>query len=167
MDMTTTGGARCGVLAPDFSLRDVARPASAALVRLRALRQRRPAVVALLPGGDAARTERWLRALAARGDDLAYYGSAIFAIADADEARRLLVAVDVTFPILVDEDGATIRAYLGLGASLPALAVVDRYSQLAALLRASGRDAAPDLDAAVRELGFADQQDCACTVPAW
>ena len=165
-ETTTQAGARCGVLAPDFSLRDVARPDGAAPTRLRALRQRRPAVVALLPGGNAARNERWLRALAERADDLAYYGAAIYAVAGVDEARRLLGAVDVSFPILMDEDGAALRAYLGSEASSPALAIVDRYSQLAALLRDSGDDT-PDLDAALRELGYADQQDCACTVPAW
>jgi hypothetical protein len=75
--------------------------------------------------------------------------------------------LDISFPMLADAEGAALAAYLGAGVKLPALAVIDRYSQLAALLRASGRDDAPDLDAALRELAFADQQDCACGLPAW
>jgi hypothetical protein len=166
-DRMTAAGARCGVLAPDFMLRDVARPADAPLMRLRALRQRRPVVVALLPGADSAQSERWLRSLAQPAADLAYYEAVIYALAPEDEALRLLGTVDAPFPILADVDGLTLAAYLGPDATLPALAIVDRYSRLAAVLRASSVDAAPDLDAAGRELGFADQQDCACTVPVW
>lgn len=166
-DRAHEAGASCGVLAPDFTLRDVARPAKAPPVRLRALRQRRPVVVALLPGADSAQSERWLRSLAERASDLTYYEAAIYAVAHEDEARRLRGEVDVLFPILADESGATLAAYLGGNATLPALAIVDRYSRLAALLRASTAEDAPDLDAAVRELGFADQQDCACAVPVW
>lgn len=165
-DTTTSAGASCGVLAPDFRLRDVARPAESSPVRLRAQRQRRPVVLALLPGEHPARNERWLRALAERADDLTYYEAAIYVVAAEDEARRLLGAVDVTFPLLADTDGVTLAAYLGASVA-PALAIVDRYSRLAALLRASDEASTPDLDAAVRELGFADQQDCACTLPAW
>ncbi len=160
-------GATCGVLAPDFMLANVARPADAPPVRLRAWRQRRPVLLALLPSLDSAQNALWLLALAERGDDLAIYGAVTLAVAPRMEARRLLGAVDVAFPLLADEDGAALTAYLGAGAALPALAVVDRYSSLVALLPASGPDDAPDLDGALRELAFADQSDCACGLPAW
>lgn len=160
-------GATCGVLAPDFTLADVARPADAPLVRLRAWRQRRPVLLALLPTPGAAQNARWLEALARRGDDLAIYGAETLAVVPGTEARRLLSALDVAYPLLADEDGAALRAYLGAGATLPALAVIDRYSSLVALLTATSPEAAPDLDATLRELSYADQQDCACTLPAW
>lgn len=160
-------GAVCGVLAPAFTLGDVARPVDAPPVRLRDLRQRRPALLALLPETGAERNVSWLHAITGRLDDLAYYGAAVFAVAPEAEARSLLAAVDITFPLLADVGGATLSAYLGADTTLPALAVVDRYNQLAALLRADSQVSAPDLDAALGELSFADQQDCACTLPAW
>jgi peroxiredoxin len=164
---TPEQGATCGVLAPDFTLRDVARPDGAPPVRLRAWRQRKPVLLALLPSHGAAQNAPWLRTLAGRADDLALYDTVTLAIAPETEARRLLGKVDAPFPLLADEDGATLAAYLGDGAALPALAVIDRYNSLAAMLPASGPDDAPDVDAALRELSYADQQDCACTIPAW
>ncbi len=160
-------GAMCGVLAPDFTLVDVARPTGAPHVRLRAWRQRNPVLLVLLPSLDAAQNVAWLRAVAGRSDDLAIYGVATLAVAPVTEARMLLSVVDVAFPLLGEEDGATLAAYLGADAALPALAVIDRYNALAALLPASSPTDAPDLDAALRELAYADQQDCACTLPAW
>ncbi len=168
MANTASGqGAACGVLAPDFALKDVARPVDAPRVRLRTWRQRKPLLLALLPAQDSAQNDVWLRALARRTDDLVNYETVVLAVAPAREARRLLGAVDVPFPLLEDEDGATLEAYRGEGATAPALAVIDRYSSLAALLPAAGPDDAPDVDAALRELAYADQQDCACTLPAW
>ncbi|MGH2505500.1 MAG: hypothetical protein ACRDID_23560, partial [Ktedonobacterales bacterium] len=58
-------------------------------------------------------------------------------------------------------------AYLGADATLPALALVDRYSVLLALLPAADASAAPDLDAALAEFAYAEQEDCACTIPTW
>ena len=164
---TPERGATCGVLAPDFTLRDVARAESAPPVRLRAWRQRKPVLLALLPSRGAAQNAAWLSALAERTHDLALYDTVTLAIAPAPEARRLLGEVDAPFPLLADVDGATLAAYLGVGAALPALAVIDRYNSLAALLLASGLDDAPDVDAALRELSYADQQDCECVIPAW
>ncbi|HEU0028505.1 MAG TPA: redoxin domain-containing protein [Ktedonobacterales bacterium] len=164
---TSEQGATCGVLAPDFTLKDVARPADAPSARLRTWRQRKPVLLALLPAHASAQNASWLRTLAERADDLAFYEAVTLAIAPEPEARRLLGEVDAPVPLLADEDGATLAAYLGDGAALPALAVIDRYNSLAALLPASGPGAAPDVDAALRELSYADQQDCACTLPAW
>ena len=167
METPSGRGATCGVLAPDFILADVARPADAPPVRLREWRQRRPILLALLPSRDAEQNADWLRALAERCDDLAIYGAVTLAVAPGMEARRLLSEVDAAFPLLADEDGAALAQYLGVGAALPALAVIDRYSLLVAMLPAVGADDAPDLDAALRELAFADSSDCACGLPAW
>jgi hypothetical protein len=38
---------------------------------------------------------------------------------------------------------------------------------LLTLLPAADPGATPDLDAALREFAFAEQEDCACTLPAW
>lgn len=165
----TTGAPRCGTLAPDFTLPDVARPAEAAPVRLRAWRQRRAVLLALLPEGAGEQRIAWLRALAARREELAEAQVMALAIAGGERAMlaNLWRQADAPFPLLADADGATLAAYLGPGATLPALALVDRYSMLLALLPAASSDAAPDLDAALREFAFAEQQDCACTLPAW
>jgi peroxiredoxin len=160
-------GATCGVLAPDFRLADISRPAGAPPVRLRAWRQRKPVALALLPSARPDQNERWLHALAERGDEFAFYEAVTLAVAPTAEAKRLLGKVDAPFPLLADEGGSALRAYLGVGAALPALAVIDRYSSLVALLPASSAEDEPDLDAALRELAYADQQDCACTLPAW
>ncbi len=159
--------ATCGALAPDFTLADATRPAGSPLVRLRAWRQRAPILLALLPSPDVARNAAWLLALAGRADDLAIYGVVTLALTRETAARRLLGAVDVAFPLLMDGDGAALTAYLGAEAALPALAVIDRYSSLVALLPAHSPDDPPDLDMALRELAYADQQDCACALPAW
>jgi hypothetical protein len=75
--------------------------------------------------------------------------------------------VDVAFPLLADATGETLAAYLGADATRPTLALVNRYNTLIALLPATTPDAAPDLDAALRDFAYAEQEDCACTIPAW
>lgn len=160
---------RYGILAPAFTLPDVARPADAALVRLRAWRQRRPVLLALLPAGAGELRVAWLRALAAQRADLDDAQVVTLAIAQGDReaVHALWRQADTPFPLLVDADGATLAAYLGADQTRPALALVDRYSVLLSTLPASGLDAAPDLDAALRDFAFADQEDCACGLPAW
>ena len=170
MTLSTLADApRCGTLAPAFALPDVARPADAAPVRLRAWRQRRAVLLALLPAGAGGQRIAWLRALAARREELAEAQVVTLAIAEGERAAvaDLWRQADIPFPLLADADGATLAAYLSAGASLPALALVDRYSVLIALLPAASPDATPDLDAALRDFAFAEQQDCACTIPAW
>jgi hypothetical protein len=61
----------------------------------------------------------------------------------------------------------TLSAYLGADVTRPTLALVNRYSVLLSLLPASDADAAPDLDAALRDFAFAEQEDCACGLPIW
>ncbi|HET9111004.1 MAG TPA: redoxin domain-containing protein [Ktedonobacterales bacterium] len=160
---------RCGVLAPAFTLPDVARPADAEPVRLRAWRQRRPVLLALLPADAGERRVAWLRSLAAHRSDLDDAQIITMAIAQGDReaVHALWRQTDTPFPLLVDADGATLSAYLGADLTRPALALVDRYSVLLSVLPASAPDAAPDLDAALRDFAFADQEDCACGLPAW
>lgn len=160
---------RCGLLAPAFALPDVGRLADAELVRLRAWRQRRPVLLALLPLAASEQRVAWLRALTARRADLDDAQAVTLTIAEGDRATvgALWRRADTPFPLLADADGATLVAYLGADATLPALALVDRYSVLLALLPAATADTAPDLDAALREFAFADQEDCACGLPAW
>ena len=164
-----TGAARCGVLAPAFALPDVAQPVDAAPVRLRAWRQRRAVLLALLPASSGGQRVAWLRALVARREELAEAQVVTLAIAGGERAAvaDLWRQADIPFPLLADAEDATLTAYLGAGVSLPALALVDRYNVLLALLSAASPDVAPDLDAALREFAYAEQQDCACTIPIW
>lgn len=160
---------RCGVLAPAFALPDATRPAEAEPVRLRAWRQRRPVLLALLPAGAGEQRVAWLRAIAARRADLDYAQAVTLAIVggDREEARALWRQADVAFPLLADATGETLAAYLGADATQPALALINRYSVLLALLPAADATAAPDLDAALAEFAYAEQEDCECTIPAW
>lgn len=160
---------RCGKLAPAFTLSDVARPADAEPIRLRAWRQRRPVALALLPLAAGEQRLIWLRALAARRADLDDAQAVTLAIADGPSADLLALwrQAAVCFPLLCDADGATLASYLGPAATLPALALIDRYNALIALVPASDASAAPNLDAALRDFAFAEQQDCACGLPAW
>ncbi|HZC07520.1 MAG TPA: redoxin domain-containing protein [Ktedonobacterales bacterium] len=160
---------RCGALAPAFTLPDATRPADADLVRLRAWRQRRPVLLALLPEPAGAQSVAWLRALAARDVDLEDARAVTLAIVggDREAVRTLWRQADVSFPLLADATGETLAAYLGADATRPTLALVNRYNTLLALLPATGPDAAPDLDAALREFAFAEQEDCACGIPEW
>ncbi len=164
-----TTAPRCGVLAPAFTLPDAMRSSGAEPVRLRAWRQRRPVLLALLPEATGACSVAWLRALADRSHDLDYARAAVVAIVGGarEAARTLWRQADVSFPILFDADGATLAAYLGANATQPALAVINRYNVLLTLLPATGDESAPDLDAALREFAFAEQEDCACGLPAW
>jgi peroxiredoxin len=166
---TETAAPRCGTLAPAFALPDVTRPADAAPVRLRAWRQRQPVLLALLPEAAGMQRIAWLRALAVRSADLDDACAVTLAVAGGacESAGSLWRQVDVTFPILADADGATLAVYLGADATRPALALVNRYNVLLALLPASDANAAPDLDAALREFAFAEQEDCACGTPIW
>ena len=164
-----TGAPRCGALAPAFALPDVTRPADAEPVRLRAWRQRRPVLLALLPEAAGEQRPVWLRALAARRADLDEARAVTLAIVGGDPAavRALGRQADVTFPVLADATGATLAAYLGADATRPSLALVNRYNTLISLLPAGAPNAAPDLDAALRDFAYAEQEDCACTIPAW
>ena len=166
---TPSHAPRCGVLAPAFALPDATRPAEAELVRLRAWRQRRPVLLALLPSGAGEQRVAWLRAIAARRTDLEYARAITLAIVggDREQARALWRQADVAFPLLADATGETLAAYLGADATRPALALVNRYSVLLALLPAADATAAPDLDAALAEFAYAEQEDCACTITAW
>src|SRR6185437_16201778 len=164
-----TGAPRCGALAPAFALPDVTRPADAEPVRLRAWRQRRPVLLALLPAAAGEQRLVWLRALAARRADLDEARAVTLAIVggDREAVRALGRQADVTFPVLADATGATLAAYLGADATRPSLALVNRYNTLISLLPAGAPNAAPDLDAALRDFAYAEQEDCACTIPAW
>lgn len=168
---TSARVARCGVLAPAFALPDVARPADAPLVRLRAWRQRRPVLLALLPADAGEQRIAWLRALAARRADLEDALAVTLAIAQGERAAvaDLWRQADSPYPVLDDADGATLADFLGAGwaAQPPTLALVNRYNVLIATLPAGSHDAAPDLDATLREFAYAEQEDCACTIPAW
>lgn len=159
---------RCGALAPDFTLPDALRPGGAEPVRLRAWRQRSPALIALLPSAAAEARIAWLRALAARRPDLtdAHVVTLAILAGSHDDAQALLRQVERPYPLLVDADGETMAAYLGATPSTPTLALVDRYSILLALIPPLP-NGGPDLDAALREFAFAEQDDCACGLPAW
>ncbi len=159
----------CGVLAQAFALPDATRPAEAEPVRLRAWRQRRPVLLALLPDPSSAQSVAWLRALGARGADLEYARAVTLAIVggDREAVRALWRQAEVAFPLLADATGETLAAYLGADATRPALALVNRYNTLLAVAPATSPDAAPDLDAALCEFAFAEQEDCACGIPEW
>lgn len=160
---------RCGALAPAFELPDVARPVDAQPTRLRAWRQRRPVLLALLPAMAGEQRLAWLRSLADRREAIEEAQAITLAVVegDHDAVSALWRQADPPFPLLADADGATLAAYLGAAATLPALALVDQYSVLLAVLPAASSDAAPDIDAALRDFDFAAQSDCACTLPAW
>ncbi len=164
-----TGAPRCGALAPAFALPDVAQPADAEPVRLRAWRQRRPVLLALLPVAAGEQRLTWLRALAARRADLDEARAVTLAIVGggAEAVRALWRQADVAFPLLADATGATLAAYVDADTARPSLALVNRYNTLISLLPAATPNAAPDLDAALRDFAYAEQEDCACTIPAW
>jgi peroxiredoxin len=166
---TETAAPRCGALAPAFALPDATRPADAEPVRLRAWRQRRPVLLALLPEAAGEQRIAWLRAIAARRADLDEARAITLTIVggDREAVRALWRQADVAFALLADATGETLTAYLGANATRPALALVNRYSTLISLLPATTADAAPDLDAALRDFAFAEQEDCACGLPIW
>ncbi len=157
---------RVGESLPAFALADTAGN----VVRLRDFKQRRPVLLAFLRAPGAAASRAWLAALAherARLDELRV---AVLVIAPqpTERLRQLQIELDLPFALLADTDGATAAGYLAAGdEAQDALYAADRYNHCLARWLAADASGFPPLAKVFVEFAFAEQEDCACGLPAW
>jgi peroxiredoxin len=159
-----------GVSLPAFALPDT----SGNVVRLRDFKQRRPVLLAFLrdPASEASRA--WLSSLAherARLDDLRI-AVLVIAPSSVEDLRRLQIELDLPFapPIapLSDAEVAAAEAYLPAETPAPdAIYLADRYNHCLARWLAPDAAQFPPLPRVFTEFAFAEQEDCACGLPAW
>ena len=158
-----------GQTMPGFTLPDT----SGALVRLKAFRQRRPVLVALLHSAACPDCRAWLSQLLAARDELAYRCvQPLLIFPDAPDTLRALQAeIDAPGIFLSDPHGEARARLLGIPDAAtrpPALLVaVSRYSTCLDAWVASEPSHWPPLDEPLATFAFAEQEDCACGLPAW
>ena len=68
---------------------------------------------------------------------------------------------------LVDPTGDVYARWLPASRGGVGLVLADRYGQFLRQWQAPDADGFPTLDVVFAEFAFADQEDCACGLPAW
>jgi peroxiredoxin len=157
---------RPGESLPAFALTD----AAGSVVRLRDFKQRRPVLLAFLRDLDSPANREWLARLARERGRLDELRTAVLVVAPApvERLRRLQTELDLPFALLADADGQTAAAYLPAGDEAPdALYAADRYNHCLARWLAPDASGFPPLAKVFVEFAFAEQEDCACGLPAW
>ena len=158
-----------GQIVPGFTLPD----ATGALVRLTSFRQRRPVLVALLHGASCPGCRTWLSQLLAARDELAYrcVQPLLLYPDDPDTLRALQAECDAPGIFLSDPHGAARARFLrdpDTETRPSALLVaVSRYSTCLDAWAADEPLHWPPLDEPLATFAFAEQEDCACGLPAW
>jgi peroxiredoxin len=152
-----------GAPLPGFALPDT----SGGTTRLWDFKQRRPVLLAFPHAGGCPVCRTWLATLAARRAELADLDVAALVIVTEPvaRARELRAALDLPFTVLADEKGATRDVYSledGVG-----LYVADRYLQCLGAWRSPDANGLPALAEPLTLLLAAEQEDCACGLPAW
>lgn len=154
---------------PGFALPDV----SGAIIRLRAFRQRRPVLIALLHSTSCLECLAWLSTLPAAREELEYLTVQPLLVFPDDSAA--LAAVQHRFNLpgsLLSDPGKTIRAsYMrARELSVPecvALIAIGRYNELLDAWVADEPSQWPSLAESMATFAFAEQEDCACGLPIW
>lgn len=158
---------------PGFALPD----ADWSTVRLKAYRQRRPVLIALLHSATCPDCRAWLSQLRAARGDLASHDVQPLLIFPDDPAtlRALSVEFDRLGALLSDPQGAARARYLRVesadssnGKRLPVLLIaVGRYNDCLDAWAASEPAQWPPLSELIATFAFAEQEDCACGLPVW
>lgn len=157
-----------GQTMPGFTLPDT----SGALIRLKSFRQRRPVLVALLHSAACPDCRAWLSQLQAARDELAYRCVQPLLIFpdELDALRAFQAEIDAPGLFLSDSRGEARARLLGDHDATrpPALLVaVSRYSTCLDAWVADEPSHWPLLDEPLATFAFAEQEDCACGLPAW
>jgi peroxiredoxin len=161
---------RAGASAPGFALPD----SMGTIVRLKAYKQRRPVLLALLHSADCPHCLAWLGQLAAvRGEleDLKVETMLVFPD-EPDALRALQCQSDIPARLLSDPLQQVRARYLlaedSASAADPVLLVaINRYSYCLDRWLANEPSAWPLLSAPLATFALAEQDDCACGVPIW
>jgi peroxiredoxin len=156
---------RPGEQLPAFALPS----AAGAIVRLWDFKQRQPLLLAFTHGVDCPACRARLAQLARERARLDEAGAALLVLAPEpiERLRTLQAELALPFTLLARDECAT-AAYLpapaGDGVVLYA---ADRYGECVGAWLASDANSLPALDAPLADLALADQNDCACAMPAW
>ena len=155
-----------GAPLPGFTLRDT----SGGSTRLWQFKQRRPVFLAILGDSTTRESRQWLATLAARRPEFDALDVAVLLVLQepVEQLRATRAALDLPFVMLSDETSDVMKAYLGEPRT-PGAAMVaaDRYLQCLGVWRAATAHELPALDEPLTLLLAAEQEDCACALPAW
>ena len=160
------------MLVPGFALPD----ADGLIARLRAFRQRRPVLIALLHSATCPECRAWLSGLQATRGDLASHDVQPLLIFPDDPAtlHALAVEYDMSGAFLSDPQGETRARYLHDDSvddedmCPPAILIaIGRYNDCLNAWIASEPSQWPPLSELIATFAFAEQEDCACGLPSW
>jgi peroxiredoxin len=154
---------------PGFALTDT----EGNVVRLSSFRQRRPVLIALLHGAACPDCRAWLPTLAAARDELAYQNVQPLLIFPDEPMTLYTLQQEVNPPakILADPLHTTLTRYLRIeepALHRPVLLVaVGRYNECLDTWLADEPAHWSPLAQPLALFAFAEQEDCACGLPAW
>ena len=152
---------------PTFTLGDTAGVSR----RLWDYKQRRPVLLTVLRDTHNPLGRAWLARLAAGRRTLDDYCAAMLVIAPEpiDRLRELQSALDLPFTLLSDPAGEVVSRYLPPESADVWLTVylADRYLQCLGRWLVHEDGDLPALGELTASLALADQDDCACGLPAW
>lgn len=171
---STPGFEPAALLHPGQSMPGFALPETdGTIVRLKAFKQRRPVLLALLHSARCPDCRQWLSTLAASRDDLAYLDVLPLLIFPDDLATLRAFRSELALPgkLLSDPDHATLSRFARITAPTPHLPVmlvaVDRYTTCLETWLGDEPAQWPPLTEPLRTFAFAEQEDCACGLPIW
>lgn len=154
---------------PGFTLPD----ASGAIIRLRAFRQRRPVLLALLHSATCSDCRAWLSTLPDARDELEYLTVRPLLIFPDDPAALATLQQELNLPgsLLSDPSKTTRGSYLRIeehpASECVALIAIGRYNDLLDAWVADEPSRWPSLPELTATFAFAEQEDCACGLPIW
>lgn len=154
---------------PNFTLPD----ASGAIVRLRAFRQRRPVLLALLHSATCSDCRAWLSTLSAAREELEYLTVQPLLLFPDDSAALAALQHELDIPgsLLSDPGKTTRRSYLRIeeppASECVALIAIGRYNELLDAWVADEPSLWPSQTELMATFAFAEQEDCACGLPIW
>lgn len=154
---------------PGFALPD----ATGATIRLRAFRQRRPVLLALLHSVTCSDCRAWLSTLSAAREDLEYLTVQPLFIFPDDSTALAALQHDLNLPgsLLSDPNKTTRGSYLRIeeppASECVALIAIGRYNECLDAWVADEPSHWPPLAELMATFAFAEQEDCACGLPIW
>ncbi|HEX5547964.1 MAG TPA: redoxin domain-containing protein [Ktedonobacterales bacterium] len=154
---------------PGFALPD----ATGATIRLRAFRQRRPVLLALLHSTTCSDCRAWLPTLSAAREELEYLAVQPLLIFPDDPAALAIIQHELDIPgsLLSDPNKTTRGSYLRIeeppASECVALIAIGRYNDLLDAWVADEPSHWPSLAEITATFSFAEQEDCACGLPIW
>lgn len=152
---------------PTFTLGDTAGVPH----RLWDYKQRRPVLLTVLRDTRDPISRRWLTQLAAERRVFDEHCTATLVVAPepVERLRELQSALDLPYILLSDATGAVVSRYLPPDSADARLAVylADRYLQCLGRWLVHEDGDLPVLGELTASLALADQDDCACGLPAW